>query len=116
MTVRFYERKALVADPRKNGVGYRDYPAEAVRRVRFIRQAQALGFTLKEIADLLALRVSPRTTCADVRAKAQAKLNDIQAKVRILKSFEAGLERAAPKRKPRCVTSARSGVSRRSAS
>jgi len=91
-TIRFYERSGLVADPRRKGVGYRDYPEDAARRVRFIKQAQGLGFTLKEIADLLALRVSPRTTCADVRAKASAKIADIQEKVRTLRSYEAALQ------------------------
>lgn len=91
-TLRFYERSGLIADPRKKGVGYRDYPPTVVRRVKFIKQAQALGFTLKEIADLLAIRISPTTTCADVRAKAQGKILDIQEKVRILRSFEAALE------------------------
>ena len=91
-TIRFYERSGLIADPRQNGVGYRDYAATVVRRVKFIKQAQTLGFTLKEIADLLAIRVSPTTTCADVRAKAQGKILDIQEKVRVLRSFEAALE------------------------
>jgi len=90
-TIRFYERSGLIADPRQNGVGYRDYAATVVRRVKFIKQAQTLGFTLKEIADLLAIRVSPTTTCADVRAKAQGKILDIQEKVRVLRSFEAAL-------------------------
>jgi len=92
-TIRFYERQGLLTDPRKRGVGYRDYPDEAVRRVRFVKQAQALGFTLKEIADLLDLRVSPETTCADVRAKARARVLDVQDKIATLRTFEAALQR-----------------------
>lgn len=92
-TIRFYERRGLLADPRKQGVGYRDYSEAEVRRVRFIKQAQGLGFTLKEITELLALRVSSSTTCADVRAKARAKIEDIEEKIEALQAFRAALDR-----------------------
>lgn len=92
-TIRFYERRGLIADPRQRGTGYRDYTDGTVRRVRFIKQAQTLGFTLKEIAELLELRVSANTTCQDVRGLAEAKLTDIAEKVRTLKTFERALRR-----------------------
>ena len=56
-TIRFYDREGLIAEPRRRPSGYRQYSAEAVRRVRFIRHAKELGFTLKEISELLSLRV-----------------------------------------------------------
>src|SRR5207244_3862150 len=56
----------------------------AVRRVRFIKRAQGLGFSLKEIKALLALRVDPRSSCGDVRKRAGAKIGEIEAKVRML--------------------------------
>jgi len=92
-TVRYYERRGLMRDPRKRGVGYRDYNDEDEQRLRFIKQAQGLGFTLHEIADLLALRVAPGTTCADVRAKARAKVQDIEERMRDLETFKAALLR-----------------------
>jgi len=92
-TLRFYERRKLIADPRKRGMGCRNYSDDAVRRVKFIKQAQTLGFTLKEIAELLELRVSPTTTCDDVRGLAESKLTDIAEKVRTLKTLERALKR-----------------------
>lgn len=92
-TVRYYERRGLLPDPRPRKVGYRDFDADDVRRLSFIKQAQALGFTLKEVEELLALRVSRTTTCSDVRALAEAKLEDIDEKLRTLRSFKRALGR-----------------------
>ena len=90
-TIRYYERRGLIPDPRPRKVGYREFSNDDVRRVRFVKQAQGLGFTLKEIAELLALRVSPTTTCTDVRDLAEAKLEDIEEKLRTLKAFKKAL-------------------------
>ena len=90
-TIRYYERRGLIPDPRPGKVGYREYSEDDARRVRFVKQAQGLGFTLKEIAELLALRVSPTTTCCDVRTLAEAKLEDIEEKLRTLKTFKKAL-------------------------
>lgn len=92
-TIRYYERRGLIPDPRPRGVGYREFSEEDTRRVHFIKQAQGLGFTLKEIAELLALRVSRRTPCGEVRDLAEAKLADIEEKLRALRSFKRALER-----------------------
>ncbi len=92
-TVRYYERRGLLPDPRPGKVGYRDFDADDVRRLSFVKQAQALGFTLKEIDELLALRVSRTTTCSDVRELAEAKLKDIDEKLRTLRSFKRALGR-----------------------
>lgn len=90
-TIRYYERRGLIPDPRPKKVGYREFSSEDVRRVRFVKQAQALGFTLKEIAELLALKVSPSSTCEDVRAVARAKLQDIEEKLEALQTFKRAL-------------------------
>ncbi len=80
-TVRFYERRGLLRRPARPGTGFRTYPEESVARLQFIRQAQVLGFTLKEIGDLLALRVAPGTDCAAVRTRAAAKLADVEGRL-----------------------------------
>jgi Hg(II)-responsive transcriptional regulator len=85
-TVRFYERRGLIDQPPRpaNG-GFRVYPEATVERIRFIRQAQELGFSLAEIAGLLALRADPSADCAEVRDHARAKLDEVDRKI-------AGLE------------------------
>ncbi len=80
-TVRFYERRGLIDQPRKPACGYRDYPGETVARIRFIRQAQELGFSLGEIEELLSLQADPTADCADVREQAAAKLEDVLGKI-----------------------------------
>ena len=91
-TVRYYERKGLLPAPPRTTSGYRAFPADAVRRLRFIKRAQELGFSLREIEELLALRVTPGSTMADVRERAAAKVSDIEAKIRTLKSMKKSLE------------------------
>jgi len=90
-TVRFYEREGLIAEPPRRQSGYRQYPPETVRRLRFIRRAKDLGFTLKEIGELLDLRVDPRKSCADVRTLAKAKMADVESKMLDLAQIQAAL-------------------------
>ena len=90
-TLRFYERKGLLEVPPRKDSGYRQYDDEAVARLRFIRQAQLVGFTLKEIRELLALRDDPATGRADIRSRATAKVADIDAKVTALLAMRASL-------------------------
>jgi MerR family mercuric resistance operon transcriptional regulator len=92
-TIRFYERKGLLAEPDRRPSGYRQYPAVAVDRVRFIRRAKELGFTLAEIKELLELRVDPRSTCSDVRHRAQVTITDIEERIAALKQMKGALER-----------------------
>jgi len=90
-TVRYYERRRLLSPTARKPSGYRLYGDDALKRLRFIRNAQSLGFTLKEIAELLDLRVSLRTRCGDVQKKAQAKLAQAESKVRDLQALARGL-------------------------
>ena len=87
----FYEPAGLLPRPMRTESNYRLYPDEAVKRIRFIRRAQQLGFTLKEIKDLLELRVSRRTTCAEVRSRAEAKIADIEIRIRSLRQMSRAL-------------------------
>lgn len=90
-TVRFYERRGLLAEPERKASGYRQYDEEAVAVLRFIRRAKELGFTLKEIQGLLELRNSTSATRADVRRSAQAKIVDIETKIRDLQRIREAL-------------------------
>jgi Hg(II)-responsive transcriptional regulator len=80
-TVRFYERQGLLEEPARRESGYRQYREDVVARLRFIRRAKELGFTLKEIKALLALRLDASATRADVRKQARAKVADIEARI-----------------------------------
>jgi MerR family mercuric resistance operon transcriptional regulator len=94
-TLRYYERRGLIPAPPRRASGYRQYPARTVARIRFIKRAQELGFSLREISGLLALRVDPGTTCADVRTRAEAKIAEIEEKIRDLRRMRMALERLA---------------------
>lgn len=80
-TMRFYERQGLLEEPERRASGYRQYDQEAVAVLKFIRRAKELGFTLKEIKGLLALRLDASATRAEVREQAKAKVADIEAKI-----------------------------------
>jgi len=90
-TIRFYERQGLIAEPPRKESGYRQYPQQTVVRVRFIRRAKELGFTLKEINEMLYLRIDPNTTCEEIRALAEAKKVDIEEKIRALQRMKKAL-------------------------
>jgi MerR family mercuric resistance operon transcriptional regulator len=92
-TVRFYERQGLLEEPARRDSGYRQYPEDVVARLRFIRRAKELGFSLKEIKELLALRVDPDTTCAEIKQRAQAKIADVEEKIRALQRIKKALVR-----------------------
>lgn len=97
-TIRFYEREGLIDEPgRKPSSRYRQYEPDAVRRIRFIRHAKDLGFTLKEIQELLELRVNRDSTCADVRRQTKDKIADIEARIASLERMKVALDRLARK-------------------
>jgi MerR family mercuric resistance operon transcriptional regulator len=90
-TLRFYEREGLIAEPARRPSGYRDYAPAVIQRVGFIRRAKELGFSLREIAELLSLRVDGERTCADVYALARAKIADIERRIDELKRMKKAL-------------------------
>lgn len=90
-TIRFYERKKLITQPKRPGTGFRRYDDDTARRIRFIRQAQELSFTLAEIKALLELRLDPRRSCADVKSEAEAKVGDIDRKIGSLRVMREAL-------------------------
>lgn len=90
-TIHFYERKGLLLRPPRTAANYRMYSQDTVHRVRFIKRAQELGFALKDIKELLSLRATPGTRCADVREQAQTKLQDIDEKIVALQRMRRAL-------------------------
>lgn len=90
-TVRYYERQGLLPAPVRLASGYRDYDSDDVSRLRFIRRAKALGFTLAEIAELLALSARREGDMAGMKAAAQQKLLDVDAKLAELQRIRKGL-------------------------
>ena len=94
-TVRYYERRGIIPEPPRRDSGYRQYPENAVARIQFIKRAKELGFTLKEIQELLNLRVEPDTPCALVKRRADLKIIDIQEKLRSLKRIKKALNKLA---------------------
>ena len=90
-TLRYYERLGLLPEPERRASGYRSYEPQTVRRVRFIKRAQDLGFTLGEIRELLAMRERAATACGQVEARASATLGRIDEKIRDLESMRAAL-------------------------
>jgi DNA-binding transcriptional MerR regulator len=80
-TLRHYERKGVLARPLRKANDYRQYPASALPRVRLIRRALAVGFTLKELASVLSVRDRGGAPCMEVRALAVAKLSNIETRL-----------------------------------
>jgi MerR family mercuric resistance operon transcriptional regulator len=92
-TIRFYERRGLIEQPRKpQGSGFRLYPPELVKRIKFIRQAQQIGFSLHEIQELLSLKADPAADCSMVRRQAVAKLEEVKRKIEQLRQIGSALE------------------------
>jgi MerR family copper efflux transcriptional regulator len=94
-TVRFYEREGLIEPPERRESGYRQYREEVVDRLRFIRRAKELGFTLREIRELLSLRLDAEASCADVKLKAETKVADIESRIRTLEQMKHALVKLA---------------------
>ena len=92
-TIRYYEREKLLPEPPRLPSGYRIYPDLTVRRVRFIKRAQEIGFTLAEIRELLAIRIDAGRDSAEVRTLAKAKITDIEEKIQTLHRMKDALGR-----------------------
>lgn len=90
-TLRYYERRGLLREPPRRQSGYREYAAEAVRVVRFIKQAQGLGFTLDEISQLLDLAAGAPRDCRAVRSLALLRMDEIARKIALLDAMRRSL-------------------------
>lgn len=91
-TVRYYEANGLIAPVERTEAGYRLFDEDAARRVAFVKRAQAAGFTLAEIKELLAIQSSPRGTSGEVRAMVDVKLAEIEARIRALTTMRDTLQ------------------------
>ena len=92
-TLRFYESKGLLNEPRRSDSGYRLYTQDEVLRVQFIMRAKKMGFSLKEIDELLSMRVTrEESTCGEVKGLAENKLQVIDAKIAELKRMKGALQ------------------------
>ena len=94
-TIRFYERQGLIEPPPRTDSNYRVYPEEEVNRLRFIKRAKNLGFTLSEIKELLFIRHDPHATKADIKNRTLDKLEDVKQKISDLTRIKMGLEHLA---------------------
>ena len=91
-TIRYYEREGLLPEPERRLSGYRDYTPDAVTRLRFIRRAKELGFTLVEIRELLTLSADRERGVRGVKQRAEARLVEIERRIRELKRVQRGLK------------------------
>ena len=94
-TIRFYERERLIHQPLRPESGYRRYPSETIMRIKFIQRSKALGFSLKEIKELLSLRVDSVSSCGEVKKRAEEKIADIEKKIHTLREMKQALGRLA---------------------
>lgn len=106
-TLRYYERRGLLEAPERTAAGYREYPSETVRLIRFVKRAQDLGFTLAEIEELIALRDADGRRRGAARALAEAKMRDIDKKLAQLQAMRSALHTLVDscvcgKRRPTC--------------
>jgi Hg(II)-responsive transcriptional regulator len=104
-TIRYYEREGLMRPPQRTQSGHRAYAPGDVFRLRFIKQSQALGFTLTEIKELLALKVDPSQSCKEVVHQIEAKALEVKAKIAHLQAIERTLDRMKASCKGRCPVS-----------
>lgn len=91
-TIRYYERCRLLMPDSYSESGYRQYKEDAVAKLRFIKNAQCLGFTLEEIAELLALQANQNTDCSSIKGRAASKLQSIENKIKSLQQMQAALQ------------------------
>ncbi|HEX7326844.1 MAG TPA: heavy metal-responsive transcriptional regulator [Rhodanobacteraceae bacterium] len=91
-TIRYYEREGLLPPPQRRVSGYRDYGADAVERLRFARRAKDLGFTLKEIRELMALSTDRERGVAGVKQRAETRLHEVEQRIHELQRMKRGLQ------------------------
>ena len=91
-TVRYYERRGLIADAERTPSGYRQYDADAARRLRFIKHAQELGFSLDEVQQLLALQTDDPASCARVQSVTRERIRTVRERLAELERLERTLQ------------------------
>jgi Hg(II)-responsive transcriptional regulator len=94
-TIRFYEREGLLEEPPRRASGYRQYSEQVVKRIYFIKRAKLLGFSLKEITELLMLRVDVQTSCEEVKQRTEAKIVEVERKMVELQRMRQALLQVA---------------------
>jgi MerR family mercuric resistance operon transcriptional regulator len=104
-TIRYYERRGLIDQPGRPEAGFRKYSPASVDRISFIKRARELGFTLKEVSELLLLRVDPDSKCEDVRTQAMIKIEDIASRIKTLQQMKKSLVKLAEACDQRAPTS-----------
>jgi len=82
--IRYYEKQSLISVPERSQAGYRMYPPEVVKRVHFIKQAKAVGFSLKEIKELLSLKTAETTCCGDIKSVVVEKIAQLENMRKVL--------------------------------
>jgi MerR family mercuric resistance operon transcriptional regulator len=92
-TLRYYERRGLLPPPPRSASGYRSYPDDTVRVIRFVKRAQGLGFTLDEVEELLGLAGGGPGSCESALRLAQSRLTDLAAKIAELERMRDALRR-----------------------
>ena len=102
-TIRYYEREGLLRPPHRTSSGHRAYTSGDLLRLRFIRRSQALGFTLTEIKELLAIKVMPNQPCIDVVRQIEAKTLEVRAKIAHLRAIERTLHKMKTSCEGRCT-------------
>jgi MerR family copper efflux transcriptional regulator len=90
-TVRYYERSGLLPEPQLNESGYWLFTQAAAERIRFIKRAQAVGFSLEQIRALLDLQITPASTCGDVRGMVESRIAEVDEKIRQLTAMRDSL-------------------------
>lgn len=91
-TLRFYEREGILPEPPRRTSGYREYPPETVDLIRFVKRAQELGFSLREVKELLSLRSVPRRAAKRASRLVESKIAEIDHKIRDLNAMRTALD------------------------
>lgn len=110
-TIRFYERRGLLKADARSGANYRCYTQRTAERLRFIRSAQASGFSLKDVEEMLALTVADGSPCDDVAAVMERRLAEVRGRT----ASCGGSSLRSPRRSPRSARRGRTGAARSSA-
>jgi len=96
-TIRYYERRGLISEPPRNRSGHRQYPLETLKRTRFIKRCQALGFSLNEVLSILELKMTPDSTCSDMQSRVSEKIKTVEEKIAELNQIKEALRRMLKK-------------------